>query len=64
MPIEMADGTTMYMDMTGMKSSEIEKLREGIFEFTNGEMNWSSKKNSGKIIKTKSKPEKSRKLKN
>ena len=63
-PITMSDGTTFYMDTEGMKSSDIKKFQEGIFEWSNDEMTMVPKKGSSNHTRTKSKPEKSRKLKN
>lgn len=64
MPIDMADGTTFYMDTTGMKSSEIEEFKQGIFEFVNGEMVMHDSAHRTKKTKAdKSKPQKSSKIK-
>lgn len=68
-PISMSDGTTFYMDSTGMKRSDVIKFQEGIFEWVNNEMTMVPKKGSAKSTKSKSRPEKtrpekSRKLKN
>jgi hypothetical protein len=63
-PIEMSDGTVAYMDTRGMKPSEIKKFQDEIYDWSNDELTSVSKKDRVRGVKTKSKPEKSKKLKN